>query len=148
MDHFYRLAAELILVVHGLIVGFNVFGLCAIFGGLLFRWQWTRNPYFRWAHLITIGIVGIQGAFGVLCPLTVLEDHLRQMAGQEPEPATFISRWIHRLIFVNVPLPILNAIYIGAAAFVVGAMFFFPPRAFPGRKHVDNRLATSESNGP
>lgn len=142
MEGVYLLLADLIVLLHGLIVAFNVIGLIAIVFGMVFCCRWVRNPYFRWAHLVSIGVVGVQGALGILCPLTILEDYLRQLAGQRPESATFIARWIHRLIFVDVPLPILNSIYVAAAGFVVAAMLFFPPRPFRQRftteDHVDD----------
>lgn len=128
MKVLYLLAADVILFLHALYVGFVVLGYAAIVLGGLCGWGFVRNPVFRWAHLTAIGVVAVQGAFGVLCPLTLAEDWLRELGGGQTETATFIARWLRRLIFVDVPLPILNLVYIVFALLVLGTMVILPPR--------------------
>ena len=50
--------------------------------GVVLRWKWVRNPWFRAIHLIAIGIVVAESLAGIPCPLTVWERQLRKMAGQ------------------------------------------------------------------
>jgi hypothetical protein len=127
----YLWLADLILLLHGLYVGFVVLGYGLIVLGGILGWPWVRNPYFRWAHLLAIGIVAIQGALGVICPLTLLEDHLRVLGGRQAETATFVARWIRRLIFVNVDIWILNVGYVLFTLIVLITMVILPPRPFP-----------------
>ena len=56
----YRLLADLILLLHSSFVVFVIVGLvCVLIGGVR-GWRWVRNPWFRWAHLLAIGIVVAQ----------------------------------------------------------------------------------------
>ena len=56
----YRLAADLILVLHTGIVLFIVVGLALIIAGGLRGWSWVRSPVFRLAHLAAIAVVVLQ----------------------------------------------------------------------------------------
>jgi len=64
-DFFYLLLADVFLLVHVLFVAFVVFGLVLIIVGKFLSWSWVRNPWFRWGHLLGIGIVVVQSWFGV-----------------------------------------------------------------------------------
>jgi hypothetical protein len=130
MPSFYLIVADIIVCLHGLYVGFVVFGYVLVVLGALFRWKFVRNPFFRWAHLLAIGIVAVQGALGIPCPLTVAEDTLREWAGAPVETATFIARWVRSVIFVDVPQVILNLVYILFAGLVGLTMVLLPPRTF------------------
>ena len=57
-----RMLADLIVVFHAAYVSFVVFGLVAILLGVVFRWSWVRNLWFRAIHLTVIGIVVARGA--------------------------------------------------------------------------------------
>ena len=50
-----RVLADVIVVLHAAYVSFVVFGLAAILLGIVFRWSWVRNVWFRAIHLIAIG---------------------------------------------------------------------------------------------
>jgi hypothetical protein len=56
----YRFLADLVLVLHTAFIAFVLFGLVAIFIGMAKHWQWTRNIWFRVAHLAGIGYVVVQ----------------------------------------------------------------------------------------
>jgi hypothetical protein len=68
----YRAGADLVVVVHLLIIGFIV-------GGVFLTWRWHL---ITWAHIPAV----IYGAFvefaGFTCPLTLLENDSPQRAGQ------------------------------------------------------------------
>jgi hypothetical protein len=74
---FYRLAADVVVVLHAAYVWFVVFGQLAILIGILRRWAWVRNKWFRWLHLLAISIVVFESLLGIVCPLTTLEGWLR-----------------------------------------------------------------------
>ena len=98
-----RIAADLIVVFHMSYVSFVVFGMAAIAVGLWLGRAWARNFWFRVLHLAAIVVVAVQALAGRTCPLTLLENHLRQIAGQETYPGAFIGYWAHRLIFFDAP---------------------------------------------
>lgn len=99
----YRTIADLVLVTHVAFVTFVVFGLIVILCGGFCGWKWIRNPWFRTAHLASIGLVVVQVWLGVVCPLTTLEMHLREKAGDATYSGTFIAHWLHKLIFYQAP---------------------------------------------
>src|SRR2546425_8327969 len=70
---FYRLLADVVLVIHFAFVAFVILGLLAVWTGRFLRWSWVRNFWFRVAHLLAIGIVAAQALGGVICPLTTWE---------------------------------------------------------------------------
>jgi hypothetical protein len=125
----YRLAADGVLLFHAAYIAFVIFGLVAVWVGLARRWTWTLNPWFRIAHLAAIGLVVLQSYLAITCPLTNLENHFRQQAGQDPYgPAGFIEYWLHRMIFFTAPPWVFVLVYTLFAAAVVGTLVLAPPR--------------------
>ncbi len=120
--------ADVVVVVHALFVGFVVVGMMAIVAGLVLGWGWVRNVRFRVLHLGAIGVVALQAMVGVACPLTVLEDHLRRLAGQETYPGAFVGYWAHRLIFVRAEPWAFTLAYVLFATAVLVAFVLGPPR--------------------
>jgi hypothetical protein len=107
----YGLLADAILIVHALFVAFVVLGLVLILLGLWRGWPWVRNFWFRLAHLVAIGIVVLQAWAGVLCPLTVWENALRERAGEAAYAGSFIQHWLHRLLFWQAEPWVFTAVY-------------------------------------
>jgi hypothetical protein len=126
-----RVLADLIVVFHACYVGFVVLGLAAILAGVVFRWAWVRNIYFRLIHLAMIGIVVGEALAGIPCPLTVWEKQLRVRAGQASYPGDFLGYWVHRLIFYRAEPWVFTLIYTIFAIAVVAALVLAPPR-LPG----------------
>ncbi len=126
----YHVLADVVLVVHFLFVVFVVGGLAVIWLGAWCRWEWTRKPWFRWVHLAAILFVACTSLFGVLCPLTVLEDHLRGLSDVGPG---FIARWLSRWLYYDFPAWVFTAVYLAFAVLVVATFWLVPPRH--GGKH-------------
>lgn len=101
--------ADIVLVVHALLVLFIVGGLAAIWTGAALGWRWVRARTFRLAHLLAIGIVAALAALGIDCPLTVLEDRLRTGA---PDAQGFVQRWVGRLLYHDLPAWAFMAAYV------------------------------------
>lgn len=123
-----RVLADLIVVVHATYVGFVVFGLGAILLGIVFRWSWVRNIWFRALHLIAIGIVVSESLLGIPCPLTVWEAQLRKTSGQVAYAGDFIGHWAHQLIFFRADPWVFTLIYTLFGLAVLVAFFLAPPR--------------------
>jgi hypothetical protein len=120
--------ADLIVFFHATYVGFIVFGLAAILLGVVFRWNWVRNIWFRAIHLIAIGIVVGESLVGMRCPLSIWEAQLRKVAGQTVYSGDFLGHWTHRLIFFRVDPRVCNLIYILFGMAVLATFFLAPPR--------------------
>jgi hypothetical protein len=116
--------ADAILVVHFLIVLFNVGGLLVVWLGAALGWPWIRNPWFRYAHLAAIGFVAGEAILGVACPLTVWEDLLR--GGARPE--SFVGRWVRWLVFYQAPEWVFAVAYVGWALATLATLRLVPPR--------------------
>ena len=58
-----------------------------------------------------IAIVAVESLFGIDCPLTTWEDALREKAGGTVEQGDFIGRWVHDVLFLNVPHNAMLAAY-------------------------------------
>jgi hypothetical protein len=124
----YGLLADLVVALHVGYVGYVILGELIILLGVLCRWQWVRNPWFRLTHFLAIGIVAFEAMFSIDCPLTIWEDKLRVLAGQNVTEGTFIGRFFHDLLFYEGPQWIFNACYIAFALLVLLTLVLAPPR--------------------
>ena len=124
----YGLLADAIVVVHLVYVAFVVLGMAAILAGIVRRWAWVRNFWFRTVHLLMIAIVVLESLCGILCPLTDWEDRLRDAGGSPNEPGTFIGRWAHDLLFIDLPPWVMTVCYVVFGLAVLLAFLLAPPR--------------------
>ena len=129
-DTYYLLAADMLLLGHVLFVGFVVFGLVLTLIGKSLAWAWVRNPWFRLAHLLAIGIVVLQSWFGIICPLTTWEMAFRERAGDAAYSGTFISHWLETLLYYSAPAWVFVACYTAFGALVVASWIWVRPRKF------------------
>ncbi len=88
----YHVLAELVLVLHFCFVIF------VVFGGLLVM----RRHYIAWLHLPTV-IWGILIEFFLWrCPLTTLENSLRQLGGEAGYTNGFIDYYISAVLYTDI----------------------------------------------
>jgi hypothetical protein len=126
----FLLAADLLLFVHLIFAAFVAFGLVLIFIGKWLHWSWVRNPWFRIAHLSSIGIVVVQSWLGGLCPLTIWEMALRERAGDAVYTDSFIAHWLEKILYYYAPLWVFTVIYTVFGAIVIATWFWVRPRRF------------------
>jgi len=119
----YGVLADGILIVHFAFVAFVVFGFLLILIGLLNRWTWIHNRYFRIMHLVAIGIVVLQAWFNQICPLTLWENELRRRAGESGYTESFIEHWLHKILFYQAEPWVFTTIYTLFGALVLAAWF-------------------------
>ena len=124
----YSLVADTIVAVHVAYVSYVVLGQLLIWLGLALRWRWVRNPWFRWTHLIMMGIVGGEAILDIECPLTRWESRFRELAGQQTSGTSFVGRLLHDLIFVDWPPWVLNGLHVAFALVVLATFLLAPPR--------------------
>lgn len=85
----YRLAADIVLIAHFAFVLFVVLG-----GLLVLRW-----PRLAWVH-VPIAIYGAVIEFvGFICPLTPLENALRERGGEAGYSGGFVEHYITAAIY-------------------------------------------------
>lgn len=85
----YRLAADFVVVLHAAFVIFTVFG-----GLLAWKWPraaWLHVPCFLWAAWVELT--------GWLCPLTPLENLLREQAGAITYQTGFIAHYLMPVLY-------------------------------------------------
>lgn len=136
----YRLAADGILFVHALVVCFIVIGLLLTFIGWLRKWSWVRNPWFRFVHLVGVGIVVLQSWLGVLCPLTTWEMALRHKAGDAAYTGSFIAHWVDSLLYYRAPGWVFVVLYTAFGLLVVASWMLVPPERAAHGRHGSRKL--------
>lgn len=119
-----ELAADLLLVLHAALAAFIVCGLVLVWIGVAAGWRWIRNPAFRYAQLGAIGVVALEAAAGLACPLTVWEDLLRGQA----EPRSFLGRLAYELLYWDAPEAVFTVLHLGWAAASALTFILVPPR--------------------
>ena len=103
---FAHTAADAIVLLH---LGFIVF---VVLGALcVFRWKWIV-----WLHVPALLWGAYVEFFGVVCPLTPLEQSLRVAAGEQGYSGGFIERYIVAAIY---PAGLTASIQFAMGAFVI-----------------------------
>lgn len=85
----FRALADLVVLAHALFVAF------VVFGGLLAIWK----PRMALWHLLALAWGAVVVGFGWICPLTPLENALRQLAEQEGYHGGFIENYLLQIIY-------------------------------------------------
>ena len=140
LQSYYATAADLVVAFHTAYVGFVVVGQLLIVIGLLCRWRWVRNPWFRVIHLLAIGVVASEAVCGVTCPLTLWERDLRALAGQGVNDSA-IGWFFNAILFFNMPRQFFTWIHISFGAIVLGTFLLGPPRFRRRKPAAPERMA-------
>jgi uncharacterized protein DUF2784 len=125
----HALLADAILVLHLAFVLFVLGGLGLIWIGAAAGWRWVRNFWLRVVHLAAIAYVAGEALLGIWCPLTVWEDALR---GRHEEKS-FVARWIHRVLFYDLPEWVFTIAYVAFALVVAASWWVVRPYSRRGK---------------
>lgn len=125
----YQLLANAVLVAHAGVVLFIIAGLVLILVGGRYGWQWVRNFWFRVLHLSAIVYVVAESWLGIVCPLTDLEQWLRERAGQPGHEGDFIVFWLAKLLFYQAEPWVFIAAYSAFALLVMFSWVMVRPRS-------------------
>jgi hypothetical protein len=101
-----RLLANIVVLVHLAFVAFVVVG-----GILVLRWRraaWVHVPAALWGAAIALG--------GWICPLTPLENWLREQGGGAGYSTGFIEHYVMPVLY---PVALTREVQIGAGILVV-----------------------------
>ena len=137
----YGVLADGMVFVHLLYVGYVVGGQLLIVLAAARGWGWGRNRWFRLSHLLAIGIVVVEAVMGWRCPLTVWEQQLRELGGEQVDAgATFVGRLLHHLLFIDryftdgrPPEAFFTTLYVAVFVVVLQGLVMYPPRLW-GRR--------------
>jgi len=124
----YALLADAVLVLHLAVVVFVLGVLPLVVVGNRKCWSWVNARFFRFSHLLAIGLIVGQAWLGQYCLLTLAESWLRERAGQAAYSSSFIQHWVQKILFYDAPLWQLAAAYTGFFALVVWAWLRYPPQ--------------------
>ncbi len=116
--------ADIILVIHFLFALFVIGSLPLIWIGAWMGLGFVRNLRFRLVHLAAILFVAGESLIGMVCPLTSLEDALR---GGTATTGSFIQRWLHRILYYDLPEWVLTTSYVLFAFLVALTYMVLPP---------------------
>jgi hypothetical protein len=131
------LLANAVLVAHVGVVLFIVGGLILILLGGRLGWRWVRNVRFRLLHLAAIVYVVAESWLGIVCPLTDLEQWLRERAGQPVHDGDFIAYWLGKLLFYQAEPWVFIAAYSMFALAVVVSWVIVRPGQLKPRAGID-----------
>ncbi|MBZ0258893.1 DUF2784 domain-containing protein [bacterium] len=120
--------SDVLLVLHFAFVLGVILPVPLIAVGALFHWRWVQNAWFRFAHLGMIGVVTLESVAGVICPLTIWENQLREAAGSEGYQYTFMRYWISRLLFYDAEPWVFTAGYIIFTLMILSLFWIAPIR--------------------
>ena len=85
----YRLLADLVLILHAAFVAFVMLGALLV----------LRRPRVAWVHVpVALWGAGIE-FLGGICPLTPLENHWRQLAGELGYPGGFVEHYVVAVLY-------------------------------------------------
>lgn len=109
----FRAAADLVVVLHAAFIVFVVLG-----GVLVARWQrlaWVHLPAAAWGAFIEFA--------GWVCPLTPLENYLRQRGGLSVYQGEFIEHYVLPLLYPS-HLTRDGQIWLGVFAVLVNVIIY------------------------
>jgi hypothetical protein len=127
--------ADLVLLLHALVVAFVIGGTTYIWLGASRKWPGVRAPMFRYLHLAVMLFVAAEAVLGMVCPLTLWENALRGEASR----SGFIAGWLGRLIYYDLPAWIFTAAYVALAVALIITLVRVPPRPLRSNRHAPRR---------
>ena len=103
------LLADIVLIVHFILIIFITFNFFLIPVGYVKNWKWTKSLKIRVIHLFLVAFVMAETILGLLCPLTIIENNLRLNFHNEQ---SFVAYWLSKIIFWEINNIIFILIYL------------------------------------
>ena len=116
--------ADIILILHFLIVIFITAGFIIIPIGYYYNWNWIQNFKLRLFHFGLIFIVTFETLVGITCPLTSIENYLRGINNSK----SFISFWIEKIIYWDFPTSFFMFLYFVFLGWTLLMWKIYPPK--------------------
>ena len=116
--------ADIILILHFLVVIFITVGFVLIPIGYHYNWSWIKNFKLRLFHFGLIFIVTLETLVGITCPLTSIENYLRGINNSK----SFISFWIEKIIYWDFPTSFFMFLYFVFLGWTLLMWKIYPPK--------------------
>lgn len=124
---FYRILADLIMVIHLAWIIFMIWGFVLTIRGFFYP-KFFERWLFRTVHLLGILFVVTLEILGRYCPLTLWENALRTHYNPETDyPGSFIIKQIEQMIYPDVSPLVVIIPTILLAAFTLAVFVLKPP---------------------
>ena len=117
------LFSEIVLLFPFCIFLFMILSFFLIPLGYYQKWEWVKNKYYRLIHLVLMGIIFIETILGFMCPLTILENFLRN----DIEINNKITQIIHQIMYWDLPTYQFIILYLLSLLYLIFLWFFFKP---------------------
>ena len=75
--------------------------------------------------MLLMGFITLEAMLGITCPLTIIENALRQVEYQH----SFVAYWVARLIYWDLPTYFFVILYFFVLYLVTSILEIAPPRA-------------------
>ena len=115
--------SEIVLLFHFCIFLFITLSFFLIPLGYYLKWEWVKNKYYRLIHLVLMVIIFIETILGFMCPLTILENFLRN----DIEINNKITQIIHQIMYWDLPTYQFIILYLLSLLYLIFLWFFFKP---------------------
>ena len=115
--------SEIVLLFHFCIFLFIITSFIFIPLGYHKKWKWVKNKYYRLIHLVLMGIIFIETILGFMCPLTILENFLRN----DIKINNKITQIIHQIMYWDLPTYQFIILYLLSLLYLIFLWFFFKP---------------------
>jgi hypothetical protein len=135
-SHSYQILANCVLMAHFGVVLYIIGGLILILLGGRYQWQWVRNFWFRVSHLSAIAYVVAESWLEIVCPLTSLEQWLRERAGQRSYEGDFVAHWLGSVMFYQAPPWVFITAYSVFTLLVIASWVIVRPMPFRRRTEL------------
>jgi hypothetical protein len=64
----------------------------------------------------------------MICPLTILEMHLRRQAGEADYPGSFVAHWLDTVLYYDAPAWVFVVAYTAFGLLVAASWYWLRPR--------------------
>ena len=116
--------ADIILILHFLVVIFITVGFLLIPIGYYYGWSWIKNFKLRLFHFGLMFLVTFETLVGITCPLTSIENYLRGINNSK----SFISFWIEKIIYWDFPTSFFMFLYFVFLGLTLLMWKIYPPK--------------------
>ncbi len=116
---------QVVLVLHIVVIAFNVAGLVVIPVGGARGWRFVRLRWLRLLHVGSLAVVAAQAVMGRACFLTDWQGALTGGGAGDP----LIMRWVNSVIYGPLPMWVFTALYVAVFAYVVALWRWVRPQA-------------------
>lgn len=116
--------ADIILIIHFVIVVFVISIFILVPYGYIQRWEWVKKKKIRYLHLCIMSFVSLESVLGVICPLTILENSLRQKITTQ----SFVTQYLSKIVYFNFPSNFFIYLYMLGLVLTLGLYFKYPPK--------------------